>query len=37
LPLLALVASLPLLVSVLLLFGAGLGAIDVSMNIQAAG
>jgi predicted MFS family arabinose efflux permease len=35
LPLLALVASLPLLVSALLLFGAGLGAIDVSMNIQA--
>jgi predicted MFS family arabinose efflux permease len=35
LPLLALVTSLPLLVAALLLFGAGLGAIDVSMNIQA--
>jgi predicted MFS family arabinose efflux permease len=35
LPLLASVSSLPLLVAVLLLFGAGLGAIDVSMNIQA--
>ncbi len=35
LPPLALVASLPVLVTALLLFGAGLGAIDVSMNIQA--
>jgi predicted MFS family arabinose efflux permease len=35
LPLLAVVPSFPLLVAALLLFGAGLGAIDVSMNIQA--
>jgi MFS family permease len=35
LPLLALVSSLPLLGVALLLFGAGLGAMDVSMNIQA--
>ena len=35
LPLLALVSSRPLLVAALLLFGAGLGAIDVAMNIQA--
>jgi MFS family permease len=35
LPLLALVSSLPLLVVTLLVFGAGVGAIDVSMNIQA--
>jgi predicted MFS family arabinose efflux permease len=35
LPLLAWGSSLPLLVAALLLFGAGLGAIDVSMNIQA--
>jgi predicted MFS family arabinose efflux permease len=35
LPLLATVSSLPILVAVLLLFGAGLGALDVSMNIIA--
>jgi predicted MFS family arabinose efflux permease len=35
LPLLASVSSLPLLVAALLVFGAGIGAIDVSMNIQA--
>jgi predicted MFS family arabinose efflux permease len=35
LPLLASVSGLPLLVAALLIFGAGLGAIDVSMNIQA--
>jgi predicted MFS family arabinose efflux permease len=35
LPLLASVANMPLLVATLLLFGASLGAIDVSMNIQA--
>jgi predicted MFS family arabinose efflux permease len=35
LPLLAVVSSLPLLIPALLLFGAGLGAIDVSMNTQA--
>jgi predicted MFS family arabinose efflux permease len=35
LPLLASISSLPLLVGVLLIFGAGVGAIDVSMNIQA--
>jgi predicted MFS family arabinose efflux permease len=35
LPLLAVVSSLPVLVVVLLLFGAGLGALDVSMNIIA--
>ena len=35
LPLLASVSSLPLLVAALLVFGAGVGAIDVSMNIQA--
>lgn len=35
LPLLAAVSSLPLLVVTLLLFGAGVGAVDVSMNIQA--
>jgi predicted MFS family arabinose efflux permease len=35
LPLLALVSSIPLLVATLFFFGAGLGAIDVSMNIQA--
>jgi predicted MFS family arabinose efflux permease len=35
LPLLASVASLPLLVVALLMFGAGVGAIDVTMNIQA--
>jgi MFS family permease len=35
LPLLALVSSLPLLVAALLIFGAGLGSIDVAMNIQA--
>ena len=35
LPLLALVSSPLLLVAALLLFGAGLGAIDVAMNIQA--
>jgi predicted MFS family arabinose efflux permease len=35
LPPLALVSSPPLLASALLLFGAGLGALDVSMNIQA--
>jgi predicted MFS family arabinose efflux permease len=35
LPLLAVVPSLPLLVAALLLFGAGLGAVDVSINIQA--
>ncbi len=35
LPLLALVSSQPLLALALLMFGAGLGAIDVSMNIQA--
>ncbi|HXT78642.1 MAG TPA: MFS transporter [Acetobacteraceae bacterium] len=35
LPLLAWVSNLPLLIVVLLVFGAGVGAIDVSMNIQA--
>jgi predicted MFS family arabinose efflux permease len=35
LPLLAWVSNLPLLVAVLLLFGGGLGALDVSMNIIA--
>lgn len=35
LPLLASVSSLPFLVVTLLLFGAGVGAVDVSMNIQA--
>jgi predicted MFS family arabinose efflux permease len=35
LPLLAIVSCLPLFVAALLLFGAGLGAIDVAMNIQA--
>jgi predicted MFS family arabinose efflux permease len=35
LPLLATVSNLPILVAVLLLFGAGLGALDVSMNIIA--
>ncbi len=35
LPALALVSSLPLLVAALVLFGAGLGAVDVVMNIQA--
>lgn len=35
LPLLASVTSLPLLVAALLVFGAGVGAMDVSMNIQA--
>jgi predicted MFS family arabinose efflux permease len=35
LPVLASVSSLPLLVAALLIFGAGIGAIDVSMNIQA--
>jgi MFS family permease len=35
LPILAQASSLPLLVAALLLFGAGLGALDVSMNIQA--
>jgi MFS family permease len=35
LPAHALVSSLPLLVAVLVLFGGGLGAVDVSMNIQA--
>jgi predicted MFS family arabinose efflux permease len=35
LPLLASASSLPLLAAALLLFGAGIGAIDVSMNIQA--
>jgi predicted MFS family arabinose efflux permease len=35
LPLLASVSRLPLLVAALLVFGAGVGAIDVSMNIQA--
>jgi predicted MFS family arabinose efflux permease len=35
LPLLASAASLPLLVAALLAFGAGVGAIDVTMNIQA--
>jgi predicted MFS family arabinose efflux permease len=35
LPLLASVSSLPLLVATLLVFGASVGAIDVSMNIQA--
>lgn len=35
LPLLALVSSQPLLAVTLLMFGAGLGAIDVAMNIQA--
>jgi MFS family permease len=35
LPLLASVSNMPLLVATLLLFGASLGAIDVSMNIQA--
>jgi predicted MFS family arabinose efflux permease len=35
LPLLASVSRLPLLVAALLVFGAGVGAIDLSMNIQA--
>jgi MFS family permease len=35
LPVLASAASLPLLVAALLAFGAGVGAIDVTMNIQA--
>jgi MFS family permease len=35
LPLLASVSNMPLLVATLLLFGASLGALDVSMNIQA--
>ncbi|WP_428393812.1 MFS transporter [Lichenicoccus sp.] len=35
LPMLSLLASLPLLVMALILFGAGLGAMDVAMNIQA--
>ena len=35
LPLLATVASLPLLVAVVLVFGAGVGALDVAINIQA--
>src|ERR1700678_2866717 len=35
LPLLASVSSLPALVLVLLVFGAGLGGLDVAMNIQA--
>jgi predicted MFS family arabinose efflux permease len=35
LPLLASVSSVPLLVAALFVFGAGLGAIDVAMNIQA--
>ena len=35
LPLLATVSALPLLVATLLVFGAGIGAMDVSMNIQA--
>jgi predicted MFS family arabinose efflux permease len=35
LPLLASISSAPLLVTALLLFGAGLGAIDVTVNIQA--
>ena len=35
LPLLASVSTLPLLVAALLVFGAGVGALDVSMNIQA--
>jgi MFS family permease len=35
LPLLAAASSLPLLIAALLLFGAGAGAIDVAMNIQA--
>lgn len=35
LPLLASVATLPLLVAAVLLFGAGMGAIDCAMNIQA--
>jgi MFS family permease len=35
LPLLASVSSVPLLVAALLVFGAGVGAIDVAMNIQA--
>lgn len=35
LPLLASVTSLPVLVAALLVFGAGVGAMDVSMNIQA--
>lgn len=35
LPLLATLSALPLLVVTLILFGAGIGAIDVAMNIQA--
>ena len=35
LPLLATVASLPLLVAAVLVFGAGIGALDVAINIQA--
>jgi predicted MFS family arabinose efflux permease len=35
LPLLATVATLPLLVAVVLVFGAGVGALDVAINIQA--
>ncbi len=35
LPLLATVSALPLLVVTLMLFGAGIGAMDVAMNIQA--
>lgn len=35
LPLLATVSSLPLLAAVLVVFGAGIGSLDVSMNIQA--
>ena len=35
LPLLASISNIPLLAATLLLFGASLGAIDVSMNIQA--
>ncbi len=35
LPLLATVSALPLLVVTLMLFGAGIGALDVAMNIQA--
>ena len=35
LPMLSLLASLPLLVMTLILFGAGIGAMDVAINIQA--
>ena len=35
LPLLATIAALPLLVVTLMIFGAGIGALDVAMNVQA--